>query len=89
MAVFTITKQYLVPVYKSEVFEAETLAAACAKAVESDNWRDAAIDYESARATYIVFAVRGAYANAYDAPRHQTLAIPPAFAEATAEVSLT
>ena len=89
MAIFTLVKQYLVPVYKSEVVEADTLSAACTKAVESDNWRDAEIDYESARATYIAFAVRGAYHNAYDAPRQLPLAVPPAFAEATAERSLT
>ena len=86
MAIFTLVKQYLVPVYKSEVVEAETLLAACTKAVESDNWRDADIDYESARATYIAFAVRGAYHNAYDAPHHLAVPIPPAFSEAAAEL---
>ena len=89
MAIFTLVKQYLVPVYKSEIVEAETLAAACTKAIESDSWRDAGIDYESARATYIVFGVRGAYHNAYDAPRHLAVAIPPEFSESAAELGQT
>jgi hypothetical protein len=89
MTIFTLVKQYLVPVYKSEIVEAETLAVACTKAIESDSWRDAGIDYESAGATYIVFGVRGVYHNAYDAPRHLAVAIPPAFSEATAELSQT
>ena len=30
MATFTIVKQYLVPVYASEIIEAESLSVACA-----------------------------------------------------------
>ena len=81
MAIFTIVKQYLVPVYASEIFEAETLSAACTKAIESDDWGEARIDYESAGQTCVVFAVRGAHGNAYDAPACDALCIPPEFAE--------
>ena len=81
MTTFTIVKQYLVPVYASEIIEAETLSEACSKAIESDDWSAASIDYESAGETCVVFAVRGAHANAYDAPACDALRIPPEFAE--------
>ena len=55
-------------VYAPAIVEAETLSAACTEAIESDDWGEARIDYESARETHVVFAVRGAHANAYNAP---------------------
>jgi hypothetical protein len=81
MAIFTIVKRYQVPVYASEIIEAETLFEACTKAVESDDWGEARIDYESAGATHIVLAVLGAYANAYDAPSAVVLRVPREFTE--------
>ena len=81
MAIYTIVKQYRVPVYTSEIIEAETLFEACTKAIESDDWGEARIDYESAGATHIVLAVLGAYANAYDAPSSNVLRVPREFAE--------
>jgi len=81
MAIYTIVKQYRVPVYTSEIVEAETLFEACTKAIESDDWGEARIDYESAGATHIVCAVLGAYANAYDAPSSDVLRVPREFAE--------
>ena len=61
--------------------KAETLFEACTKAIESDDWGEARIDYESAGATHIVLAVLGAYANAYDAPSCDVLRVPREFAE--------
>jgi hypothetical protein len=81
VAIFTIVKQYRVPVYTSEIIEADTLFEACTKAVESDNWGEARIDYESAGATHVVLAVLGAYANAYDAPSCDVLRVPREFME--------
>jgi hypothetical protein len=81
MPTFTIVKQYRVPVYTSEIVEAETLFEACTKAVKSDDWGEATIDYESAGATHVVLAVIGAYANAYDAPSCDVLRVPREFVE--------
>jgi hypothetical protein len=81
VAIYTIVKQYRVPVYTSEIIEAETLFEACTKAIESDDWGEARIDYESAGATHVVLAVLGAYANGYDAPSCDVLRVPREFAE--------
>jgi len=66
--------------HASEIIEAETLFEACTKAIESDHWRKARIDYESAGPTHVVLAVLGAYANAYDAPSCDVLRVPREFA---------
>ena len=57
MPKFVIERQYLVPMYQHIVVEAETLEAACTKAMSDDiDWDTQEMDCDSARATTITEA---------------------------------
>lgn len=54
---YVIEKQYLLPVYKHVLVEAESLEVACRSTVEEDEWEGAKEDYDGARPTTITSAV--------------------------------
>jgi hypothetical protein len=57
MPKYVIERQYLVPMYQHIVVEAETLEAACKKAISDDiDWGSQEMDCDSARATTITAA---------------------------------
>ena len=57
MPKFVIERQYLIPMYQHIVVEAETLEAACQKAVSDDiSWDTQEMDSDNARATTITEA---------------------------------
>ena len=57
MPKFVIERQYLVPMYQHIVVEAETLEAACEKAVSDDiAWDTQEMDCDNARATTLTEA---------------------------------
>jgi hypothetical protein len=53
MPKYVVERQYLLPVYQRLVIEADTVEAACAKAIDHDDWADAVEDPDGARATSI------------------------------------
>ena len=66
MPLFTVERQYLVPVYEHLTIEAETAEAACHAAVDEDAhpWgHNVKTDYESSRATTISGLWSGAQAH--------------------------
>ena len=57
MPKFVIERQYLVPMYQHTIVDAETLEAACEKAVSDDiSWDSQEMDCDNARATTITAA---------------------------------
>ena len=57
MPKFVIERQYLVPMYQHIVVEAETLEAACTKAISDDiDWDTQEMDCDNARTTTITAA---------------------------------
>lgn len=48
MAKFTVQVEYLLPVYKNVVVEADSVEEACEKALQHDDWANAEEDYTSA-----------------------------------------
>ena len=67
MTKFTIETTYHLPVYRQRTYEALSIAEACRRAVEDDDWDDAKKDYESSGATYVSGAWEGA-GSAYRGP---------------------
>src|SRR5271155_3171400 len=50
---YAIERQYLLPVYQHLVIAADSVADACRRAVEHDDWETGKEDYDNARATTI------------------------------------
>lgn len=59
MPKFTLELTYELPVYVHRVIEAETVEAAIAFALESEDWEKAAKDYDSSGPTYVTGAWAG------------------------------
>ena len=56
MSKFVIERQYLVPMFQHIVVEAETLDAACTKAISNDiDWNTQEMDCDGARETTLTF----------------------------------
>jgi hypothetical protein len=64
---FTLTRQYLLPVYQHFVIEAQTLEQACEKAIEESDWGCSQEDYDNARETTIECAAVGEWESPHDA----------------------
>lgn len=65
---FTVEIQYLLPVFQHITVEADSVEAACALAVQHDNWDHAREDYDSARETTVTRIAEGEHHNPNDAP---------------------
>lgn len=59
MAKFTLTRQYLPPVYEHLVIEAQTLSQVCEKAIEHSDRGGSQEGYDNARETTIECAAAG------------------------------
>ena len=59
MALFDIEATFRLPHYRVHTYEAETLEAACALAIEDQDWDDQKRDFETAGDTYITDAWTG------------------------------
>ena len=78
MAKFTIEATYRLPLYWQRTYDAETLAEACRRAIEEEDWDAAREDYDNCGATF----VSGAWEGIDSAYRGPALSIPGQFAEA-------
>jgi hypothetical protein len=67
MPSFTLTRQYLLPVYQHLVIEAQTLEQACEKAIEHSDWEGSREDYDNARETTIECAAVGEWESLWSA----------------------
>lgn len=65
---FTLTRQYLLPLYQHLVIEAQTLEQACEKAIEHSHRGGSREDYDNAREMTIECAAAGEWESPYDAP---------------------
>ena len=65
---FTLTRQYLLPVYQHLVIEAQTLSQACEKAIEHSDWGGPQEDYDNARERPFECAAVGEWESPHDAP---------------------
>lgn len=79
MAPWTVTIEYLLPVWQHVVVRAQNIEAACAIAIQTDEWGDATEDYESARPTFVGRVVRGAFPD--DSYDRCSLTIPAKYRE--------
>jgi hypothetical protein len=79
MPVFTITRQYLLPVYQHLVIDASTLEAACEQAIERKDWEGAEHDYDNARPITIEVIAEGDWLSPHDAPAKKLLPVPDRF----------
>jgi hypothetical protein len=77
MLCFTIETTYRLPLYRQRTYEAETLEAACRRAIEDDDWSDLKEDYDCSGDTYVTGAWLGDVAP-YSVP---ALPIPSHFLE--------
>lgn len=53
MPLFTIETAYRLPVYRHQIYEADTLEQACRRAMDDDDWEHERRDYESAGETFV------------------------------------
>ncbi|MFZ5693276.1 MAG: hypothetical protein ACOY5F_18740 [Pseudomonadota bacterium] len=74
---YTIETTYHLPVYRQRTYEAESLAEACRRAVEDDDWDGDTQDHETAGETY----VSGIWSGADSAYEGEALPIPSHFKE--------
>lgn len=59
MPKFTIESTFMLPVYRHRTYEADTIEAACAMAMEDDDWEEQSLDYDSSGAAYLTGAWEG------------------------------
>lgn len=78
MPLFTIEREYLMPVYQHIVIEAETPEAACAKAIEQDSWEGSRDDADNSGPTYITALCEGAHSDPYF-PGTERIEVPGRF----------
>lgn len=67
MPKFTITRQFMCPVYQHDVVKAPTLEAACRTLLEGGDWERQVVDYESSGPDHIAAIAEGEHGSPYDA----------------------
>lgn len=79
MPVFTITRQYLVPVYQHLVVSALSVEAACERAIASDDWPGTDQDHGNTRVATIEAIAEAQWSSPDEAPAHRQVPVPDRF----------
>ena len=77
MPVFVVETTYHLPVYRQRLYDAETVDAACHRAVEDEGWADERSDVDTSGETYVT----GIWQDAERAYEGTALPIPAGFHE--------
>jgi hypothetical protein len=79
--VWTVERQYLLPVYQHLQVNGETVEEACRAAIACEDWSSAREDRDGARETVVTMIVEGEHPTPYDTPEGvQPHAVPARYA---------